>query len=189
MQRIGLFGGTFDPVHNGHLLMAGEVLNTLQLDEIWFLPNKIPPHKQDENTTSSTHRVAMLELATNDNEKFVLSTFELDRQGPSYTYDTIMLLKEEFPNVQFYFIIGADMVEFLPNWYNIDELIQIIQFVGVGRPGYDVKSPYPVMIVEAPQIDISSTMIRDKMKHRKNVDYILPASVKKYIEENHLYES
>ncbi|MCD7033024.1 nicotinate-nucleotide adenylyltransferase [Metabacillus sp. GX 13764] len=187
MKKIGLFGGTFDPPHYGHLLMANEVKAALSLDEIWFIPNRIPPHKQDEEHSGSHHRMNMLKLAIEGHQEFHTEKIELERQGPSFTYDTMVLLKERHPDKKFYFIIGADMIEYLPNWHMIDELVSILQFVGVKRHGYKTKSPYPIIEVEAPQFEVSSTMLRERFASGYPTDYLLPEKVKTYIEEKHLY--
>lgn len=189
MKKVGIFGGTFDPPHFGHLLMANEVLHSLNLTEIWFMPNQIPPHKQNEKICDSYHRVNMLKLAVKGNEFFRIETIELERPGPSYTYDTIRLLKQRYSQVEFYFIIGADMIEYLPKWYKIEQLQNCIQFVGVKRTGYSIRSPFSILEVNVPQFDVSSTMIRKRLKEGKTVHYLLPESVIQYIKENHLYES
>lgn len=186
-KRIGILGGTFDPPHLGHLLIASEVLHALQLTEIWFIPNQIPPHKQSEHFTDSEHRLNMLRLAVKDQEQFMVNTIELEREGPSYTYDTLRLLRKEFPEHTFYFIIGADMIEYLPKWHLIDEIVKIVHFVGVKRTGFQTDTPYPVIEVEIPQFEVSSTMLRERLSAHGNTDYLLPEQVKRYIEENHLY--
>ncbi|KYD02040.1 nicotinate-nucleotide adenylyltransferase [Bacillus atrophaeus] len=189
MKKIGIFGGTFDPPHNGHLLMANEVLHQVGLDEIWFMPNQIPPHKQDADYTASIHRVEMLKLAIRSNPCFKLQLAEMEREGPSYTFDTVRLLKDRYPNEQLYFIIGADMIEFLPKWYKLDELLKLIQFIGVKRPGFHIETPYPLLFADVPEFEVSSTMIRERFKSKKPTDYLIPDEVKKYVEENGLYES
>ncbi|MGM7721046.1 nicotinate-nucleotide adenylyltransferase [uncultured Metabacillus sp.] len=186
-KKIGLLGGTFDPPHFGHLLIASEVLHALQLAEIWFIPNQIPPHKQTEQFTNSKHRVNMLKLALTSNDQFKIDTIELEREGPSYTYDTLCLLSEQYPAYSFYFIIGADMIEYLPHWYKIEEVVKLVTFVGVKRPGYTTSTDYPVKEVEIPQFDVSSTMLRERIKTGENTAYLLPDDVKRYIEENRLY--
>jgi nicotinate-nucleotide adenylyltransferase len=118
-----------------------------------------------------------------------LELIELERQGPSFTYDTIMLLKENYPHKQFYFIIGADMVEYLPKWHNIDKLLKMITFVGVKRPSYNHQTSYPILYSEVPEMGISSSMIRSRLKVGGTVRYLVPDSIRKYIKENHLYES
>lgn len=189
MKKIGIFGGTFDPPHCGHLLMANEVLHQLSLEEIWFLPNQIPPHKQEEHFSDSSHRIEMLKLAIESNPSFKLQLIEMERQGPSYTYDTMKLLRGKYPEVQFYFIIGADMVEYLPKWHKIDELLGIVQFTGVKRIGFQMETPYPVQFVDVPEFEVSSTLIRERVEKNQPIKYLIPENVRRYIEENGLYES
>ncbi|KAA0549337.1 nicotinate-nucleotide adenylyltransferase [Bacillus sp. BGMRC 2118] len=186
MRKIGILGGTFDPVHNGHLLIAHEVHHALQLDEVWFMPTKIPPHKNRE-VTHEKDRLAMLELALVDTEYFNVQPIELQREGRSYTYDTMQLLNEMY-DAEFYFIIGGDMVEYLPNWYNIDELIKQLTFVGVGRAGYSNETSYPILQVTTPGFDVSSSIIRERRKQKGNIHILVPYQVMQYIEENSLYE-
>ncbi|WP_243290628.1 nicotinate-nucleotide adenylyltransferase [Bacillus sp. FJAT-47783] len=189
MKKVGIFGGTFDPPHYGHLLMANEVLESLNLSEIWFMPNQIPPHKQNRPISSSEHRFNMLNLAIEGNDAFRVEPIELEREGPSYTYDTMVLLKKRYPHIEFYFIIGGDMIEFLPQWYKIDQLHNMIQFIGVKRPNFSVETDYPIVEVEVPQFDVSSSMIRHRFMEGKHARYLLPDSVIRYIKEHQLYES
>ena len=152
-------GGTFDPVHIVHLMVAELAREALHLDEIWFMPTYLPPHKKNKDITEQHHRVNMLEKAVQGNSSFRLSTVELERgeQGkPSFTYETLLFLKQAYPTCEFYFIIGGDMVEYLPKWYKIDELIHLLHFVALARPGYSLKTSYPVIEVEMPQLDVSS---------------------------------
>ncbi|KRG15520.1 nicotinate-nucleotide adenylyltransferase [Lederbergia galactosidilytica] len=188
-QRIGILGGTFDPPHLGHLVIANEVLHTLKLDQIAFMPNQEPPHKARKSGTTESDRLQMLELAIKDNPNFAIEKIELERQGKSFSLDTMKLLKDRNPGVEYYFIIGADMVEYLANWHGIDELINIVSFIGVNRPKYELESPYPVQYIEIPQMDISSTLIRERCKKSISIKYLLPDNVIRYIEENGLYES
>jgi nicotinate-nucleotide adenylyltransferase len=187
MLKVGILGGTFDPPHYGHLLIANEVLSTLQLDEIWFMPNQEPPHKKKSESIKNEDRLKMLELAVCGNAAFRVETIELHRQGPSFTVDTMKMINEQYPDHQFFFIIGADMIEYLPKWHKIDELIELVQFVGVERPMYSSQTDYPVLYVDVPALDVSSSMIRDRVKNGKTVRYLLPDSVIHYIEEKHLY--
>lgn len=186
MKKIGILGGTFDPPHNGHLLIAHEVLTALKLDEIWFMPTKIPPHK-NRMVTEERDRLAMLELALMNYDQFVVQSIELHREGRSYTYDTILLLKEMYED-DFFFIIGGDMVEYLPKWYKIDELMKLVTFVGVGRAGYSIETNYPIIQLSTPIFDVSSTLIRERVKQKGNTHMLLPEQVKQYIEENRIYE-
>ncbi|MFD3447662.1 nicotinate-nucleotide adenylyltransferase [Microbacteriaceae bacterium 4G12] len=187
MRKVGIIGGTFDPPHNGHLLIASEVQDALKLDEVWFMPNQIPPHKMGKEVTSVDNRVEMLRLATEQMPHFSLCLVELTRQGPSYTYDTVVQLKEQYPDTCFYFIIGGDMVEYLPKWYKVEELLKLITFVGVTRLGYALTTPYDMITLEIPEFAVSSSLIRERFSKKKTTNYLLPEKVKDYIERNGLY--
>lgn len=191
-MRIGILGGTFDPIHIVHLMIAEQVREKLHLQQIWFMPTRIPPHKEGRRVAPAEHRLEMVKLAIGEIPYFQAVSFELERQGTSYTIETIKQLKEQFPSHSFYFIIGADMVEYLPHWHQIEELVHLIQFVGVHRPGYHMnQSEYSsyVKTVEIPQMDLSSTMIREKVLNRESVRFMVPDKVRNYIEEKHLYEA
>lgn len=187
MSKIGIIGGTFDPPHNGHLLIADEVYHALGLDEVWFMPNQIPPHKIGKDVASARDRAEMLKLAIEQEPHFTLCLIELDRQGPSYTYDTVLQLKKKHPDKEFYFIIGGDMVEYLPKWHNITKLLEVIAFVGVTRPGYSLSSPYDIIKLEIPEFAVSSSLIRDRFQSGGTTHYLLPKKVQDYIERNGLY--
>ncbi len=190
-MKIGIFGGTFDPVHQGHLIIAEQVREQLQFDRIWMMPAASPPHKQGETVTDSRHRLRMLQLAIKGNPFLEISTVELDHEGLSYTYDTMRWLKEHHPEHQYAFIIGADMVEYLPHWHRVDELLHMIPFVAVGRRGYSLENPLPsttsIELVEIPLIDVSSSMIREKVRRGESVRYLVPEEVEAYIKEHRLY--
>lgn len=188
MRKVGILGGTFDPPHNGHLMIAQEVLSTLNLAEVWFMPTNIPPHKADAKSRGED-RLEMIQRAIGDNECFKLQPIEFERPGPSYTYDTIAVLKERYPDIEIYFIIGADMVQYLPKWYRIDDLMCEVHFVGVKRPNYTIDSKYEIFEVEIPQFDISSSELRYRFNTKQNTRYFLPNAVRKYIEEKNLYGS
>ncbi|MCI5775432.1 MAG: nicotinate-nucleotide adenylyltransferase [Aerococcus sp.] len=186
-KRVGILGGTFNPIHNGHLIIAEQVREKLGLDEIWFMPDYEPPHVDAKDAIDSRYRLAMLCLALNSNPSFVVETAEIERQGKSYTIDTVKDLKKRYPNIQFYFIIGADMVEYLPKWAKIDELVDLIQFVGVQRPGHQLETPYPVMTVDVPLIDISSSKIRQMIHEGESIRYLVPDAVAEFIMKEGLY--
>lgn len=188
MKKIGILGGTFNPPHIGHLIIANEVLDALNLDEIRFMPNYVPPHKEKSGEVSAFDRLAMLERAVSEHPCFSLERMEIERKGTSYTYDTMKLLIEKEPEASFYFIIGADMVEYLPKWYRIDELFKLVHFVGVNRPGYNIETDYPIIKVDVPQMFISSSTIRRKLRTGKTVRYLIPDPVVNYIKGNDLYE-
>lgn len=187
MKRVGILGGTFDPPHFGHLLIAEEVKEKLGLTEIWFIPSYEPPHKQKANTSAEV-RLEMLQRAVASNDSFKISTVEVNRLEKSYTIDTMDWLVKSYPNIAFYFIIGADMVEYLSEWNRIEELIQMVEFVGVGRTGYRLETDYPIRTLDIPMIDVSSTLIRDRMKQRCSIKYLLPENVESYIKGKRLYE-
>ncbi|MDO1605602.1 nicotinate-nucleotide adenylyltransferase [Lactobacillus sp. YT155] len=186
-KRVGILGGTFNPIHIAHLVMAQQVLDQLSLDEIWFMPDNIPPHVDKKDAIAPMHRVEMIRLAIEDNPRFQLDLTEINRGGVSYTYETMKLLKEANQNTDFYFIIGGDMVEYLPTWNKIDELVKLVDFVGVCRPGYEKDTPYPVIWVNSPVMNISSTDIRKRLTSGHTVKYLVPAEVEDYIKKEGLY--
>lgn len=186
MRKIGLLGGTFDPPHLGHLRMAEEVYEQLQLDEVWFVPAGQPPHKNNAQVNAKD-RLAMVKAAINGNEHFSIHTIELEREGKSFTIDTMSELKKQYSDLEFYFIIGADMVEYLPKWYKIDELIELVQFVGVKRPDYQLQTNYPVIMLNIPELNISSTLIRERLIANRSIKYLVPDQVIEVIKERQLY--
>ena len=182
-KQVGLLGGNFNPVHLAHLVMADQVQNQLGLDKVYLMPTYLPPHVDEKKTISSEHRLAMLELAVADNPCLDIEPIELIRKGKSYTYDTMKALKEANPDTDYYFIIGGDMVEYLPKWHRIDDLLHLVQFVGIRRPNYPTESTYPIIWVDVPQMAISSTLIRQKVKSGCSIRYLLPENVINYIQE------
>lgn len=186
-KQVGILGGNFNPVHLTHLILAEQVGNSLGLDKVYLMPEFLPPHVDEKKTIDPVHRLAMLELAIEGNPLLAIETSELERQGKSYTYDTMKELTRQHPDTDYYFIIGGDMVEYLPKWHEIDALMNLVQFVAVRRPGYPVESPYPVIWVDVPLMDLSSTMIRKKISEGSSVRYYLPENVLHYIQEKGLY--
>lgn len=190
-KQIGIMGGTFDPIHTGHLLAAEQAREQAGLDEIWFMPTHIPPHKDRVGLTEARHRLRMVELAVADHPAFRACDLELRREGPSYTVDTVELLLQNHPDCQFSFIIGGDMVSILPKWHRIDELVRMIRFIGLSRPGTQLDmSAYEtyVRFVEMPAWDLSSTLVRKKAAQGKSIRYLVHPSVERYIKEWGLYE-
>lgn len=188
MSRIGIIGGTFDPPHIGHLVIAEETRIALDLDEIWFIPTNEPPHKE-KAMTDGNNRIRMVKKAVKSNSYFKVNEIEMEREGKSYTIDTMKALINRNPDKEFYFIIGADMVEYLPHWHKINELIELVNFVGVKRQGFNLKSLYPIIEIEIPMIDISSSMIKKRLIKNQSVTYLIPESVEDFINEEHLYEN
>lgn len=186
-KQIGILGGNFNPVHNAHLVVADQVRQQLCLDKVLLMPEYAPPHLDKKETIDEKHRLRMLELAIEGVEGLDIETIELERKGISYTYDTMKLLIEENPDVDYYFIIGADMVDYLPKWYKIDELIKMVQFVGVQRPKYKAGTSYPVIWVDVPMMDISSSLIRHRFETGCRPNFLTPPAVIDYIEKEGLY--
>ncbi|MFO8069079.1 MAG: nicotinate-nucleotide adenylyltransferase [Alkalibacterium sp.] len=189
LRKVGILGGTFNPPHLGHLIIAEQVRCQLGLEKVMFLPSADPPHKKEKKTIAAKHRIAMIRASISSNDGFSLEEIEIQRGGKSYTYDTIVQLKEMNPDIEFYFIIGADMVEDLKNWYKIDDLLQIVQFVAVNRPSYTLNTSYPVITVDVPNIDISSSLIRQKAMDNCSIKYLVPPEVEKYIGSEGLYKN
>ncbi|MGT2924845.1 nicotinate-nucleotide adenylyltransferase [Streptococcus caviae] len=187
-KQIGILGGNFNPVHNAHLVVADQVRQQLGLDQVLLMPEFIPPHVDKKETIDEQHRLKMLQLAIEGIEGLDIETIELERKGVSYTYDTMKLLTEKNPDVDYYFIIGADMVDYLPKWHKIDELMQLVQFVGVQRPKYKAGTSYPVIWVDVPLMDISSSMLREFIRKNRKPNFLLPKPVLDYIEKEGLYQ-
>lgn len=186
-RQVGILGGNFNPVHNAHLVVADQVRQQLGLDQVFLMPEYLPPHVDKKETIDEKHRLQMLELAIDGVAGLSIETIELERKGISYTYDTMKLLTEQHPDVDYYFIIGADMVDYLSKWHRIDELLQLVQFVGVQRPKYKAGTSYPIIWVDVPLMDISSSMVRDFIKKKRQPNFLLPQPVLNYIEKEGLY--
>ena len=186
-KQVGILGGNFNPVHNAHLIVADQVRQQLGLDQVLLMPEYQPPHVDKKETIPEHHRLKMLELAIEGIEGLDIETIELERKGISYTYDTMKILTEQHPDTDYYFIIGADMVDYLPKWYRIDELVDMVQFVGVQRPRYKAVTSYPVIWVDVPLMDISSSMVRNFLAQGRKPNFLLPQPVLDYIEKEGLY--
>jgi nicotinate-nucleotide adenylyltransferase len=197
-ERIGLFGGTFDPPHLGHLILASEAKSQLQLTRLLWTVTPDPPHKQDQPITSLEHRLAMVKLAIEDNPSFELSEVELERPGPHYTVDTIKLVAEQNPGAEIVPVIGGDSLQDLPSWHQPREILYAAHWVGVmRRPGEEanleelerelpgIKSK--VHYVNAPLLEIASSEIRSRVATGKPFRYYLPDPVYEYINAHHLY--
>ena len=186
-KRVGILGGTFNPPHIGHLIIAQQAGEQLGLDKVMFMPDAKPPHVDEKPSIAGKHREEMVRRAIANNPLFDIETIELERGGKSYTVDTMRELSEKNPDTDYYFIIGADMANYLPKWREIEELVELVQFVGVSRPGYPKTSEYPIIWVDSPEVAISSTKIREMVKTGQSLRYILPEDVITYIEEEGLY--
>ncbi|MDT0117966.1 nicotinate-nucleotide adenylyltransferase [Microbacterium sp. PRF11] len=189
--RIGVMGGTFDPIHHGHLVAASEVAQSFDLDEVVFVPTGRPWQKDE--VTQSEHRYLMTVIATASNPQFTVSRVDIDRAGPTYTIDTLRDLQEQRPGAELFFITGADAVAQILSWRNHDELWQLAHFVAVSRPGHVLTTEgLPsdnVSQLEIPALSISSTDCRARVRRGHPVWYLVPDGVVQYIAKHHLYRS
>lgn len=189
--RIGVMGGTFDPVHNGHLSAASEVRQHFDLDEVVFVPTGVPYQKT--GVTESEHRYLMTVIATASNPSFTVSRVDIDRIGPTYTIDTLRDLRAERPDADLFFISGADAVAQIIDWKDAVELFELAHFVAVTRPGHPLSvSGLPeqdVSLLEVPALAISSTDCRSRVSRGFPVWYLVPDGVVQYISKHHLYRS
>lgn len=186
-KQVGILGGNFNPVHNAHLVVADQVRQQLNLDKVYLMPEFTPPHVDKKETIDELHRLNMLKMAIAGIEGLDIETIELERRGISYTYETMKELTEKHPDTDYYFIIGGDMVDYLPKWHKIDELVELVQFVGVQRPRYKAGTSYPVIWVDVPLMDISASMVREFIQKGRVPNFMLPHEVLDYIEEKGLY--
>lgn len=185
--KIGILGGSFNPIHYAHLRNAQWVLEQFQLDKILFVPSGKPAYQTTKVLADGEHRSKMVELAIQNNDKFAMDTIEVANNDVHYTFDTIIQLKERYPNAEFYMIIGADMVDILHTWYRIEELSQMITFIGITRKGYLLQSTIPFIACELPLLEISSSQIRQRIRERKSIQYLIPEKVIRYIKQERLY--
>ena len=198
-KKVGIMGGTFDPIHYGHLILAQNALDTFSLDEILFVPSGTPWLKESTKVLSKNKRVSMTGMAIEDNPDFALSTIEIDREGNSYSYETVEELKRMQPKTDFYFIMGADSLLEIERWKHPDRLMtECTLLVAVrddcDREGLEKQIIYltdkyqaDIKILPADRIDISSTKIRRLIREGKSVRYMLPDQIIRFIQKNHLY--
>ncbi|MFH1691635.1 MAG: nicotinate-nucleotide adenylyltransferase [Candidatus Omnitrophota bacterium] len=188
-MKIGILGGTFNPIHYGHLILGEQVSGQLGLDKVIFVPSYISPHKSGHHVISVRHRLAMVELAVKENPNFRVSNIEIRRKGKSYTVDTLKELKQRYKHAELFFICGSDLVSELPSWKNLDEILTIAKFVLAKRPGFGKRlSGKSFLKINVAQVDISSSLIRDLIKKKRSIRYLTPDSVANYIEKNRLYK-
>lgn len=192
MQRIGVMGGTFDPIHHGHLVAASEVASSFNLDEVVFVPTGAPWQKSDRAVSPAEDRYLMTVIATATDPRFSVSRVDIDRDGPTYTLDTLRDLRVAYPDSQeFFFITGADALAQLLTWRDVEALFALAHFVGVTRPGHALADPGlptgEVSLVEIPALAISSTDIRERVGSGRPVDYLVPEGVARYVGKRGLY--
>lgn len=188
--RIGVMGGTFDPIHNGHLVAASEAADALGLDEVIFVPTGMPWHKKA--VTSAEHRYLMTVVATAANPRFRVSRIDIDREGVTYTVDTLKDVAKLHPGADLFFITGADAIAQILAWKDIDQVWGLAHFVAVTRPGHEIALPDSpkanISVLEIPALAISSTDVRERIKTNKPVWYLVPDGVVQYIAKHELYK-
>lgn len=188
-MHIGLYFGSFNPIHVGHLIVANHIVNNSDVDKVWFVVSPHNPLKEAHTLLNEYDRLHLVELAIEDNVKLRASNVEFSLQKPSYTIDTLTYLAERFPLEQFSIILGSDSFQNLERWKNYEQLVANYSFVVYRRPGFEIKETYGarISIMNAPLLEISSTFIRKQIKEKKSVRYMLPDAVYKSIEENRYY--
>lgn len=188
-RRVGVMGGTFDPIHHGHLVAASEVAKSFNLDEVIFVPTGQPWQKS--NVSESEHRYLMTVIATASNPQFTVSRTDIDREGPTYTVDTLRDLRKQLPDAELFFISGADAVEQILSWKDVDKLWDLAHFIAVSRPGHELSlsglSGDHVSLLEIPALAISSTDCRARVSRDYPVWYLVPDGVVQYIAKHGLY--
>lgn len=197
MNRIGVFGGTFDPIHHGHLIIADELRYRLGLDRVLFLPAGRPPHKTDHDITADHHRLNMLEMAIGHDPSFSTSMVDMERSGPSYTADSMIVHQQQFPDSKIVFLMGQDSFRDLPYWHEPGRLAQLVELGVAMRPGVVVDTEHILLripeiqgrveFVDVPLIQIASSDIRRRVRSDEPIRYHVPMSVEQYIREQRLY--
>jgi len=199
-KRKGIFGGTFDPIHNGHLHVAYEALYRLNLDKVIFMPSGKPPHKTNKVITDSEIRIELVKAAIEKEKKFIISSYEIEKLGLSYTYETLEYFKGLEPDTEWYFITGTDCLMDIRTWKSIDKIFNSCKFVVFNRSGYfkekvieqknKIEMEYGTSIIylDIPVIDISSTEVRNKVKASEQISYLVPDKVENILNINKLYK-
>jgi len=196
MQNIAIMGGTFDPIHYGHLTIAQCAYHHFDLDKVIFIPSGMPPHKADRKVASAVDRYNMTRLAVENNPHFTVSSYEIDKAGFSYTVDTIKYFKGIYYDSKLYFIVGSDALLEMHKWKSPDEIFEMCEVISATRPGYELRKSdlgtldcflNKINLFEVPALDISSTDIRQRIIDKRPIRYLLPDNVIDYINVNNLY--
>lgn len=189
-MRIGILGGTFDPIHVGHLVAASEVHNNLNLDSVVFMPAGNPWQKADRKVSDAQHRLAMVKLAIAGDARFVASDAEINRQGPTYSIDTVLEWKAAHPQDELFWIVGADALVRIATWHRWEEFVESVTIVCVDRAGVEVAPvdvPFEFVSVEMPQVRISATQLRNRFASGVSSKYLVPDAAIDYINTHRLY--
>ncbi|MCX5710070.1 MAG: nicotinate-nucleotide adenylyltransferase [Candidatus Omnitrophica bacterium] len=188
-MKIGILGGTFNPIHIGHLILAEEAREKLGLDKIIFVPAFLPPHKDNSGIAPARMRLDMVKLAIKGNNALTVSDIEIKRDGRSYTIDTIREFKKTFVNDELYFIVGSDLLKYLDVWKDLNEIIKMVKFIAATRPGYPLeKIPSYISTLPIRAVDISAFEVREAIKNNRSFRYLVPEKVFEYISKKRLYK-
>jgi nicotinate-nucleotide adenylyltransferase len=197
-HRVAVLGGSFNPIHVGHLIMAENALVDLDLDAVVFAPAGDPPHKDTDGLLAAHERLAMVRLATEDRPGFRVSTMDLESAGPSYTWRLLERMLESEPGIQLWFLMGGDSVRDFPTWRRPERILELARLAVVERPGYLLdlggspevpELPYRTDVIEAPLCDVSSTDIRNRINASRSIRYLVPEAVRSYIERQGLFRN
>lgn len=198
-KKIGIMGGTFNPIHTGHLIMAERAYETMVLDEVWIMPTANPPHKQEIEIVSKVHRKEMVSLAIQDNPHLKLSLLEMDGEKPRYSYETMEWLRDNYKDCEFYYILGADSLADIETWREYRRFMSAAHILVAVRcqmvpEGLESRISYlkeaygaDIFLIQSPDIEISSSWVRDEIKNGRSVRYCIPDRVYEYIRQNRLY--
>ena len=202
MAKIGIMGGTFDPIHNAHLMLGRQALKEYHLDEIWFMPSHNPPHKTDHRVTGTKDRCEMVKLAIAGEPRFRFSDFEISRAGNTYTAQTLKLLKEAYPKHTFFFIVGADSLYHIESWYHPEKVMRQVTILAAGRECEDAsctleeqaaylikKYGAAIFLLHSDTMEVSSQELREREMNGGRIHNLVPENVERYIEEHGLYQN
>jgi nicotinate-nucleotide adenylyltransferase len=184
-MKIAIYGGTFDPIHHGHLILARQVLEEFHLDLVAFVPAAESPFKTNHRSAPAADRLAMVKLAIDDEPGFMVDSQEIDRGGTSFSIDTVLAIRKEYPDAELYFLLGEDNANLLPEWHRFEELEKLVQFIVLRRTDKRLPKRYPVI---RRQFEISATEIRNRVANGQPITYLVPKVVLRYIEDHNLYQ-
>ncbi len=187
-MRIGILGGAFNPPHNGHLVIAQDILDALKLDKIFFIPTNISPHKEDGGITGEM-RLEMVKLEISDNDAFEVLDLEIRRGGTSFTIDTVRELKKRYPEDELYLIVGSDLANAFSSWKDSQKLKQELKIIVANRKEYPLGDEDSYLIVDIRQVELSSSQIRELIKNKSSIKGLVKETVANYIQKHNLYKS
>ena len=189
VMRVGILGGTFDPIHIGHLIAASSVYEALNLDSVVFIPAGDPWQKRDRDLSTGQQRLEMVKLATENDSRFQVSDLEITRSGPTYAVDTVLEWKRLNPNDELFWIVGSDALSGIPSWHEWEAFVTEVTIVAVNRLGKNDSVPFDFVSVDMPEVRISATELRDRFTNGLDTQYLVPKQVSQYISDQGLYQA